>query len=232
MKLPAVRTVVGVVLFVFGITLIAVPDVTPTITTAPEVVELVGLLAILAGIHTLWSSRRADRSSASPPTPETPATLPVPGQEFDEQLERASSVSARSSDRKRWLEARAGIRGRLYAIAVATLVDSYNMSENEARLVLTEGTWTNDRYASAFFTESSSTPSFGPRLGRLLPFSGPGFDTQVKHVILELQAIADDERDVHELTPGEMLDAVPERPAERRSGSEGGSVEDGVEGIT
>lgn len=196
MRLPSFRTVLGLVVLVFGLSALVVPGVAAALPLESDLLLFIGILAIVIGVQMAIQSMRADRSEPDPPVTETSVELPVPGAKFDDQLADLDSKALHDSDYQQWIIEREETREQLRSLAIDTLVDQYGVSESEAVTALDEGTWTTDRHAIAFFMGEypGSTP-VDLYLQKLLPFTGTSVGMQAKHAIMELGAIARSERE-------------------------------------
>lgn len=196
MRIPSLRTVLGLLVLGFGFAALLVPGIAAAIPLESDLLLFIGALAIVVGVQMAIRSFRADRSDAEPPVPETSVALPVPGSKFDEQLADLDSKVLHDQDYQQWILEREAVRERLRSLAVDTLVAQYGVSEDEAETAIDDGTWTEDRHAMAFFMGEypGSTP-FDLYFQKLMPFTGTSVGTQATHAIMELGAIGRGERE-------------------------------------
>jgi len=142
------RTLLAVALFGIG-ALAMVVRVDSQLPFATQQIFVVGLVAIAVGGLYVRSERAA--TSASPPTPENPAELPEPGEAIEEQLETLSQPPINPSAMRTWKETHDDVSTHLRSLAVRTLAERYNLTDEEASNLLDSGTWSENPDAVAFF---------------------------------------------------------------------------------
>lgn len=108
------------------------------LTTDEIVISLLGVLALSQAAFT--GVRYATRDQHPVPTPELRDGIRSPGESFDRDLQQLDS----------------GVRERLRSATVAVLSRFDSAPPQEAEKLLEEGTWTDDRLASAFFSSEIS----------------------------------------------------------------------------
>lgn len=113
-------------------------------------VTLVGLLAILQGVRYGLARRQLEFPEAETDDPEKRHEVPVPGDDFDDELAAASGWSMRSVSHRQDLEA------RLRAAAVESLVAYEGYHREEATASVEAGRWTGDAVAAAFLADASA----------------------------------------------------------------------------
>jgi hypothetical protein len=180
------RTVLAVVLFGVG-ALAMVVRVDSQLPFATQQIFIAGLVVLGVGGLYIWSERTA--TSASPPVPEGPAELPRPGSEIEDQLETLSQPPVNPSATRTWKETRDDVSTHLRSLAVSTLAERYNLTDDQAAHLLDAGTWSDNPDAVGFFApENAEDRSV---LRRRASMSETG--TQAKQVVDELGKIEEGE---------------------------------------
>ena len=142
--LPAI----AIVLFLFGIAVLAVPRVARLVPASEPFVVVVGVLALLFGVLAVRQRTTVEIDQTTTPDPEQVADLPTPGDDIDELIADAGlSVPHRSTR-----DPRQTLRQRLRKAGEQALIHREGCSVAEARRRLREGEWTDDPHAIAFFT--------------------------------------------------------------------------------
>lgn len=179
----------GSVLVALGLAAVFVPGLVSGFDPSPKLLTGVALIALLGGVAAVGARLKTSDSEIERPTPERKQSHLTPGDEFDEQL---ASLTARG--RREGMRERRAVRDRLDDVALSVLVRD-GISEGTARKRLTEGTWTDDPYAAAFFAEERATDvSLEDRFR--VAFSGePNSRKRARHAIAALARIADRERE-------------------------------------
>ncbi|MFB6129789.1 MAG: DUF58 domain-containing protein [Salinigranum sp.] len=124
-------------------------------------VTAVGVLALLVAVGVARRRLHHEYRQAATPDPELPADVPPPGADLDDVL-------AQFDDSRPVYYFGSSLRRGLDAAAVAVLVRYHNLSVEEARERLADGTWTDDPYAAAFLGDDLPPPPLGVRLRSLL----------------------------------------------------------------
>lgn len=133
-----------------GLLAVFTPVLDPAVLAADSVRSLLGIGAVTIGVVFGRRWYRSEPTAHEPFERERIAPVGVPGQEFDELLELASSGS---DEVARYY--RSTSRDRLEEVAVAVLVTHRDWSEERAREALRTGAWTDDRVAARFFVAGS-----------------------------------------------------------------------------
>lgn len=190
MRSPDLPTIGGVLLGVFGLALVLDIGVTTALGLSQDVTNVVALTAFVGALLTLQITISVEGSRASPPTTETKADLPVPGEEIDEKL---AEIDASPLDT---LDQRDELRDRLTTIAVSLFTDQYGVHESVARDALSEGSWSDDPHAVAFFTgEYPNWASLALQIRDRSTFTRTPPSMQAQHAVTELIAIKRNEHD-------------------------------------
>jgi hypothetical protein len=181
------RTLLGVVLF--GVAaLVMVGPGGSQLPFATQQIFIAGLVVLAVGGLYVWSERTA--TSASPPTPEKLTEFPVPGQGVEEQLETLSQPPINPSAMRTWKETHEDVSAHLRSLAVGTLAERYNLTNEEAADLLESGAWSENPDAVEFFRGGDNDD--GSVLRRRASMSETG--KQAKQAIDELGAIESGER--------------------------------------
>jgi hypothetical protein len=131
--------------------------------------RLVGVLALLQGLRVARARRHSDIEQAALPDPEAIRRMDTPGEDFDDQLLALGSGRGRGTVRKRET-----VRSRLEDAALTAIAARENCSRERARERLEDGTWTDDPYAAAFFSDRvEHSPSWREWLRRSLRAETP-----------------------------------------------------------
>lgn len=120
---------------------------------------VLGLLAGVEGLRSIQRRRRSGIDGAEPPEPERGIETPAPGTDFDDLI-------ARLSTRRGWIGGDFDrVESRLRNAAVGAVATRDGIPKHEARLRITEGTWTDDPVAAAFLGGPEvPAPPLGERL--------------------------------------------------------------------
>jgi hypothetical protein len=144
----AALALIALVVFLFGLLVLAVPQVAALVPVSEPFVVLVGVCALLFGALAIRKRTRIDIDQATTPDPERPAELPIPGDDVDELIAEAGLTVPHRHE----ADPRRTLRRRLEETACTTLVEQEGYSRADAEAELREGTWTDDPHAIAFFT--------------------------------------------------------------------------------
>lgn len=144
----AALSVIAVIVFLFGLAVLAVPQVASLVPVSEPFVVVVGVSALLFGALAVKQRTTTEIEQATTPETERPATLPTPGDDVDELIAAAGLTVPHRSE----ADPRRTLRRRLEAAARETLIEHRGCSAEEADEQLREGTWTDDPHATAFFT--------------------------------------------------------------------------------
>ena len=169
----------GLGLIAFGVGLLAVVDPTVVVVSLPTVsVAVAGIVLLLLAYRVLVGRYRRPRFLARTGDPERAAVSAQPG----EDVSKTVSGFLHSE----YVPTRRGLR----AVAVAVLVHYTGASEERARKMLTERSWSENPYALAYFTDDATAGlSLLTRLrDRLRPESD--YRQQQRHAVDAVSAIA------------------------------------------
>jgi hypothetical protein len=144
----------GVLAGLLGLVLVAAPGVAQGVAVSDILVYLLGVLALLLAVGRVQKRRKATRRETTLPEPEIPTGLPSPGEDIDDRIRnlRRLTQSGRIQTERQDLDA------RLEELAVRVIARREDIPRQEASRQLTEGTWTEDRKAASYFSESVEIP--------------------------------------------------------------------------
>ncbi|QLK26117.1 hypothetical protein HYG81_00350 [Natrinema zhouii] len=177
--------IAGAGLVLIGLAFVAVPELTGPLGLGESFVSLIGVIALLQGLRTVQSRRHSDVRQTELPTPERPQALPTPGEEIDATID-SGQVGYRREGRE--------LRERLERAAIDALVLAEGLTEDEAREALENGTWTDDPWAAAQFT--NTMPDWTPwrvRLRATLRRNRPRRARRAAAEIARIAGVTDDE---------------------------------------
>lgn len=139
-------TVLGVCFVLGGFVAMAEHGLAAALWINVVVVTTIGFGSVLLGFTLATTRLRRERDLADPDLVETVQALSVPGDDFDEQLEKSADIGRHDVQR-----IRSTIEERLERIAVATVMRRDGCSRETARERVYSGEWTDDPHAAAFF---------------------------------------------------------------------------------
>jgi uncharacterized repeat protein (TIGR01451 family) len=148
------------------------------------VLIVVGLLALAAGLRPLFG-RTDTGDRLQTPDPEQRVTVPVPGESLADALDDFRS--------RRTGHTVSGSVAGLRSAAVAALTRFEGDTDERANERIEDGSWTSDRVAAAFLSESVEAPSRSvrERVGALVG-RDPQFRSGISHAVAAIAAIGDD----------------------------------------
>jgi uncharacterized protein (DUF58 family) len=173
----------GVVAILLGIAVIVEPSLAAGVDPAQAFVLLVGLAALVQGVRSVRKRVAGELDAADPPDPEDRASVSVPGRAFDELLADRPVLGRRKGRR-----ARVSVRERLETATLGVLQRVDGDDPETARERLTDGSWTTDRLAAAFFATDDADLESAPlsdRIRRSLR-AETGFQRRGRHVVTAL----------------------------------------------
>ncbi|ELY45574.1 DUF58 domain-containing protein [Natronorubrum tibetense] len=151
-----------------------------------ETIVFVGLVALGIGLVGL-SRARGDHHHAGTPDPERRTEVPVPGRSLADAAEEFRGMkSSVVVDSNR-------LTAKLKTAAIASLTRFEGLSGEESIRRVEDGTWTDDRTAAAFLSESREFPprSIRERLTGLVSRSGETrYQTGVRHAVAAIVAVS------------------------------------------
>ena len=171
----------GIALFGVGLALALAPGVGAALGGTDAVLVAIGIAAIGLGAVEAAGRREVAFEPTEPDPVEEPQPLATPGQALDEAVEYAHVTGI---DER---EAGEGLRERLRPVAVATLTRHGGYTREEAVAALEDGSWSDDRFAAAFFADASSRERIVERSSLL---GGETTRREAEHAIDELAALA------------------------------------------
>lgn len=167
----------GILAGIFGLVLVFAPGMAAGVGVSDILVYLLGALALLLALGRIRRRRNAERREARLPDPESPVGLPAPGADVDERLRNLRRLTQHS----RIQSERQDLDTRLEELAKRVIARREDISREAAENRLREGTWTDDRLAAAYFSESVEVP-LGERL-RLSIRTGSPTGVYASHAI-------------------------------------------------
>jgi len=174
---------VGTVLAVLGLVALAVPELTTALPANDAVILVLGVLLVLGGVRDVWRRRNTEFAYAETPDTEQPVELPTPGREFDRSFDSLSTLVYPANERHR-------LRKEVRDLATETLRRQCDHTETEARDALSEGTWTDDPFAAAFFTGRPTGANALSRLREVVR-AETAFQHRARRAIDELYELAE-----------------------------------------
>lgn len=138
--------VLGIGAVVLGVAAFVEPSLLGSLSLPGLFVGIIGFVALVQGIYFAYGRLDGD-GEPDLPEPERRRVATVPGDDFDEQLGRATSGRVAYNTREQ-----TAIRDDLERVAVAVLVRADGVSPETARERLKAGTWTDDAMAAALFS--------------------------------------------------------------------------------
>lgn len=181
-----VLTAAGVLLALVGLAALVEPSLTTPLPTGSGFVFVFGLLLLLGAAGQAQRRSKAEFEYATTPDTERAIELPTPGEDIDEALDGISLVRVDDLKRQRLREA-------IRSTAVATIQRREGCSKAEAERALTDGTWTGDPYAAAFFTGRVEVANRRQRM-RSLVSPTPPFKRRATHAMDEIHRLAASDR--------------------------------------
>jgi uncharacterized repeat protein (TIGR01451 family) len=197
--------ILGGLLLLLGIVVVLVPSLASSV---PLGVAIIGPVALAALVMGLWRVRVRNNTGIEHvelPTPEVPFALPTPGDDLDEMLYRYAHRGEAT------LEYPEQIGNRLRGVAVAAIAHREGITQEEALDQLEAGTWTDNQYAAAFFSDEVATPlpSFDERVMQTLGRGEHAYERQVRETVDAIVGIAElvesPEADADETDEGGLL---------------------------
>lgn len=155
--------VVGVVLGLAGLAVAFVPSLASGIRVSSVEVAAIALLALAVAGALVMVRYRDTRRTLTLPMPEG-RTNPIPGDETDRQIASLSSSNPYTDESSN--ETHEAFRTRLERVAEWVLARD-GLNAEQAYEQLTEGTWTDNSHAAAFFTDTPENPSIREHLHAL-----------------------------------------------------------------
>lgn len=139
----------GVVAVVLGLALVAVPGLAGGVAVSRILVYVIGVIALLVALARIQRRRKSERTQTTTPEPETPTGLPRPGSDVDTRIRnlRRLTGGGRVESERQELDA------RLEELAVRVVARREDLTREEARSRLVDGSWTDDPLAAAYFSE-------------------------------------------------------------------------------
>lgn len=162
----SVTATLGVLLGVIGLAAIAIPGITTPLPTGDTIVLLVGGVLLLGALGQVQRRRHTEQTYAETPDAELAVDLPTPGDDLDRRLNRLKLTRFNEAARHR-------LRDDVGDVAVETIQRRERCSAEAAEESLSEGTWTDDPFAAAFFTGLAPRASASDRVRELLHADSP-----------------------------------------------------------
>lgn len=196
LSLKAVVFVAGAAAAVIGVATFFVPGLADSFTVIRSLEAALGndyllvgsisAVALFLGLLFAFMGRAGTVQQAETPDAEGVESVPAPGDDFDELV--GDATGWRSGEKKE------EVRERVRESAVDVVANEENCSRPEADRYVDTGTWTADRYASAFLG-GSDAPQL-PLLTRLrVAYGGSPFETAAKRAVEEVYETAKEDED-------------------------------------
>jgi hypothetical protein len=147
--------VAGMLAAVLGLGMVLWPDLARTIGLQRWWLLPVAVVLLFQGYRVVQDRRHTPVETADTPDPETEQDLPVPGDEFDRDVDDAERGPGPVNRQRISPGVRASrrVENRLEDAAVDAISRKWGCSREQAREALWDGSWTDDPYAAAFFTD-------------------------------------------------------------------------------
>jgi uncharacterized repeat protein (TIGR01451 family) len=176
----------GILLLVAGLMVVFVPGLEGALPLDSAFVGLVAVAAIGLGMWRIRIRYNSTLDHTELPVPELPFALPTPGDDLDGMLYRYTRLGEAT------LEYPERIGERLREVAIATIAHRQSISRDEALDRLEDGSWTDNQYAAAFFSEeiSAPEPSLGDRFQRSLGRGDNPYEHQVEETVDAIVSVA------------------------------------------
>lgn len=150
------------------------------LSTSEAVLLPIGALALIQAYRVVRGRMRTTIALAETGDPETEQTLAVPGDDFDEIIDRIhrgsrtpfDPVAAHPRMRTHVVRNRDRLNQRLETAAIATISNKWGCSEARAREAIQAGSWTDDPHAAAFFTGEIEDIGFPRRIVNAIAAEG------------------------------------------------------------
>lgn len=139
---------VGLLAFSAGLSMFISPGL--AIQIDEFLILFVAGLAVIQAFIVVQRRRITEIRESKTGDPEIPTTVNVPGDDFDERLDKFYM----NLSRFKHADNRTKVRERLKKTAIDVLMRTENCSRNEAIEMLEDGTWTDIEHARGFFTDS------------------------------------------------------------------------------
>jgi len=167
----------------YGVLLVVAPGLAGASATTRTVVVLIGAAAGVLAFRAFLTRRDTPVEYTDVPEVESKRVFPLPGQEFTDRLHNAS--------RSRRSQSRMHVRNDLERSVVTVLTTYRGLDEDAAERAISDGSWTDDPYAEAFFTRTSPRRPLRDRIRDVM--SGrTAFERRAQHVVSELDDITED----------------------------------------
>lgn len=140
---------IGIAVAVAGIAMVVDPALASYVPTTQVFVLVAGVLILFQGVRIVRGRRRTEFSEAETPDLEASLRVPTPGDDIDETLESVKVVTFKDTMGRSMSQNE--VYRDLRSVAIETISQRMNCSEDEAVEMLHEGTWTDDQNAVAFF---------------------------------------------------------------------------------
>jgi len=178
-RIHRLSAAVGLLLAILGTAVVFVPSLGDAVPVTTLLTMPVAILAVMLGLWRVRVRRNHEVRHLDLPEPELPFALPTPGDDLDELLYRYTQRGEGT------LEYPERIGKRLRDVAVAAIAHREECTREEAVASLDEGTWTENRSAAAFFSETTTVPSstLKDRVFRALGRAENPYEQQVRETV-------------------------------------------------
>lgn len=172
---------IGIVIGVFGVAILLVPDLSLNIRIFPAYIAIIALIAFALTFYFANVIFKTDYQSINLPNPEH-RTHAAPGDGIDRQINFLSTLRWRRSELSETYNA---LHARLRQAALSIFA-RHSLDDEQPRKQLIEGTWTDNAYAAAFFGDPfSPKPSLREQL-RSLRTGEPPIQHRARHTVAAL----------------------------------------------
>jgi len=146
---------IGGVALVLGLVGLLVPSFGDVFPFGGGVVVVVGGIALILGLVIARGRYRTRLVETATPDPERPTGVPTPGDDVDRMLYEMTTLRQGVEENRELLEE------RIEKLGIAVVREREDCTVKEARRILTEGQWTDDPDARAFFEEADTAERSG-----------------------------------------------------------------------
>jgi uncharacterized repeat protein (TIGR01451 family) len=179
-----VSAAVGVLAVLAGVAVLAQPSLATAVPVAAIVTPLIAIFALVIALWLVRERYNTTLDHVAFPTAELPFAMSTPGDDIDEMLYRYTQLGEAT------LEYPEQIGERLRDVAVAVIARREECTRDEALDRLEDGSWTDNRWAAAFFSERVAPPTLS-RLDRVRRRFGSGEGAYERQVRETVDAIVD-----------------------------------------
>lgn len=179
--------VVGAGLLLVGLAAMFVPSMAEAIPISDVLLVPVSVTALGLGLWRVRVRYTTGVNHLELPVPEQPFALPTPGDDLDEMIYRYVHLGEAT------LEYPERIGERLREVAIAAIAHQDGSTREAAIDRIEEGSWTDNQYAAAFFSENVAAPEppAVDRVMRALGRSENPYERQVRETVDAVVSVAE-----------------------------------------